>query len=98
MDDSSALPSESMAASGNHETTLGVSRDNSMANSSNLPSESQVAPGNHETALGVDCITNSSSLPSESIATPVPGAGKKISKMRPGTTNTARYDIICDCG
>jgi hypothetical protein len=42
-------------------------------------------------------MANSSALPSESIAAPMPGAGKKISKMRPGTTNTARYDI-CDCG
>jgi hypothetical protein len=63
----------------------GVNRSqlNSMANSSALPSEStgMVAPGNHETTA-----TEKSA--------PMLGAAKKSSKMRPGTTNTAR----CDCG
>ena len=60
-------------------SVLGVNV-NPMANSSALPSES-VPLGNYETAA------------TEKNA-PMPGAAKKSSKMRPGTTNTAR----CDCG
>ena len=92
MANSSDLPSESQVAPGNHETALGVS------NSSSLPSESMVA-SNHGTAFSVDSMANSSALPStgKSIAAPMPGAAKKNSKMRPGMTNTARYEL-CDCG
>lgn len=51
-------------------------------NLSDLPSEPMVALGNHEAAA-----------PKENNV-PMTGAGKKSSKMRPGTTNTAR----CGCG
>ena len=51
-------------------------------NLSDLPSEPMVALGNHEAAA-----------PKENNVS-MTGAGKKSSKMRPGTTNTAR----CGCG
>ena len=51
-------------------------------NLSDLPSEPMVALGNHEAGA-----------PKENNV-PMTGPGKKSSKMRPGTTNTAR----CGCG
>jgi hypothetical protein len=64
--------------------TCNRSESNSMANSSGLPSESAgtVASGNHDSTTAAEK------------SAPMPGAAKKSSKMRPGTTNTAR----CDCG